>query len=102
MLRSIDAGSGVLWNGKEPLGLLTFDERTCEYDVIVRNLKPNFQYKWKMVVGNAWSENYGCTGLNAADCSFKTNSIGAIRMIVKPVGPPQLKTDYNVFECGGF
>lgn len=98
---SIDAGSPTLWNAAEPKGLLTFDENRCEYDVVVTGLKNSFSYKWKLVTNNAWAENYGCTGLAAADCTFKSNNIGSVRFVVKPTNPPKLTTDYNVFTCGG-
>ena len=38
--------------------------------------------------------------MSAADCSFKTNSAGAIRLIVKPENPPKLSTDFKIGDCG--
>jgi hypothetical protein len=90
------AGSAV-WNAAQPNGLLTFDLNTCEYYLVVLDLKPKAEYAWKVTVNNAWSENYGCGG----DCKFTSNSQGAVRFIVKPTGGvPKLSTDFNVAECG--
>lgn len=86
-----------IWNAAEPLGLMTYDDQTCLFSVSVANLKPNFQYKWKVVIGNTWTENYGCSGLNGPDCVAKTNENGAIRFIFNPNTTPfQLTTDYNI------
>jgi alpha-amylase len=97
---SLDAGSGPIWNGAEPLGLMTLEAGTCNYVVIVKGLKPNTSYKWKVTINNAWAENYGCSGSNGPDCSFKSSSGGAVRFIMKVASPPQLTTDYNVAPCG--
>jgi hypothetical protein len=60
---TIDAGSKTLWNGAEPLGLMTFDENYCSYTLVLKNLKKNFAYKWKTTLDNSFKENYGCTGV---------------------------------------
>ena len=86
---SMDVGSSKLWDGAEPKGLMTFDEQTCSYILVMTGLKPSFSYKWKVTVNNMWVENYGCGG--TGDCLFKSSSAGAIRFIVKPTtGAPQL------------
>lgn len=98
---SIDAGSATIWNGAEPRGLLNFEEKICSYTLILLNLKPNKDYKWKITIDDSFKENYGCSGSNGPDCGFKTNQVGAVRLIVKPnTNPPQLLADYNVAECG--
>ena len=92
---SMDVGSSKLWDGAEPKGLMTFDEQTCSYILVMTGLKPSFSYKWKVTVNNMWVENYGCGG--TGDCLFKSSSAGAIRFIVKPTtGAPQLSTDLSI------
>ena len=89
---SVDAGSPKLWDGAEPLGLMTFDEQTCSYTLVVSGLKKNFSYKWKVTTNNMWVENYGCGG--SGDCLFTSSPEGAIRFIVKATtGAPQLTSD---------
>ena len=42
--------------------------------------------------------NYGCGN---GDCSFTTNSQGAVRFVVKPTtGSPELTSDFNLGTCG--
>ena len=95
----MDAGAAKIWDGAEPLGLMTFDEQICSYTLVIVGLKRSFDYKWKVTVNNLWAENYGCGG--TGDCVFKSNSEGAIRFLVKPTNfAPQLTTDFNVAECG--
>jgi hypothetical protein len=41
------------------------------------------------------------TGFNAADCTFKSNAAGAVRLSFKPtVQSPQMTFDFNVAPCG--
>ena len=56
----IDAGSLALWDGAEPLGLMTFEEKLCSYTLVLKGLKKNYEYKWKVTMNNKWQENYGC------------------------------------------
>lgn len=50
-----------LWNAVEPKGLMKFDSTLCAHVVTVAGLKPNTNYKWKVVVGNTWSSSFGTT-----------------------------------------
>ena len=43
-----DAGSQSIWDPKEPLGLLTYEENICSYTLSVHNLKKNHEYFWKV------------------------------------------------------
>jgi hypothetical protein len=124
---SIDAGSTALWDGAEPLGLMTFDEKLCSYTLVLLGLKKNYEYKWKLTMNNKWQvignleiliiilklakvkkylkkkpkENYGCSGLAGPDCLAKTNSAGAVRLVAKAnTNPPQMTADYDVAPCG--
>lgn len=56
---TIDAGSTALWLANEPFGLMTFDQRSCLYELVITNIKPNFKYLWKVTVDNSFKENYG-------------------------------------------
>jgi len=90
-----------LWDGAEPLGLMTFDEKICSYTLVLLGLKKNYEYKWKLTMNNKWQENYGCSGLAGPDCTAKTNSAGAVRLVAKAsTNPPQLTTDYDIAPCG--
>ena len=52
-------------------------------------------------MNNKWQENYGCSGLAGPDCTAKTNSAGAVRLVAKAsTNPPQLTTDYDIAPCG--
>ncbi len=38
---------------------MEYDLEICAYTLVIKNLKPSFDYKWKVVINNAWAENYG-------------------------------------------
>ena len=96
---AVELGSAKNWDASEPKGLLTFDQKLCQYTLVLLGLKKSADYRWKMTVNNDWKENYGCNG--QGDCLFKSNTAGAVRFVVKvSSGYPQLTTDYNVADCG--
>ena len=95
----IHLGSAKNWEANEQNGLFTFDQNVCAYTLVLLGLKPSFDYTWKVTANNDWKENYGCNG--AGNCAFKSNTAGAIRLIVKTTGNSlQLTSDYEVADCG--
>ena len=57
---AIDAGSFIgNWSANEPLGLMTYDKKFCLYTLTLIRLRPNFEYKWKIIINNSFKENYG-------------------------------------------
>ncbi len=48
-----------IWNALEPLGLMKYDTNTCEYTLTLAGLRPNNNYRWKIVIDGSWSQNYG-------------------------------------------
>lgn len=81
------------WNAIEPKGLMKFDETICGHVVTVGGLRPDTSYKWKVVIGNSWTTNFGCT--NNADCVFTSSSNGQVRFIFRYTNN-QLSTDFNI------
>ena len=73
----VELGSLKSWDAAEPLGLLTYDQDVCAYVLVVKGLKPSFEYKFKVTIDNSWKENYGCGG--TGDCAFKTNGSNTIK-----------------------
>ena len=45
----IDLGSESNWNAAEPLGLMTYNNLTCEYILILKGLPPKKIYSWKVI-----------------------------------------------------
>ncbi len=55
-----DANSSLgNWSACEPLGLMTFENKTCMYTIVLENLKPRAKYLWKVAIDNSFNENYG-------------------------------------------
>ena len=94
-------GSFANWDAANSKGKMIFDLNTCNYFLIVLDLTKNYDYQWEITIDNEWTENYGCI---ETSCTFRTNSVGAIRMNVHPGSKPgiipYLFADYNVAECG--
>lgn len=53
-----------IWNALEPKGLMKYDQSVCGHVVTIGGLKPNTNYKWKVVIGNSWSSNFGLFSLS--------------------------------------
>ena len=47
------------WNALEPLGLMKYDSTNCEYTLTLAGLRPDNNYRWKIVIDGSWSQNYG-------------------------------------------
>lgn len=56
---TVDAGSQNLWLASEPLGLMTFDEGECNYNLVIKGINASTNYKWKVTIDNSFAENYG-------------------------------------------
>ncbi len=77
---------------------MTWDEETCIYFLVVKDLKPKTEFFWKATGNGVWSTNWGC---GSGNCQFKSSIEGSIRFIVKPNGvSAELSSDYNVADCG--
>ncbi len=77
---AIDAGSTSNWSSIEPLGLIQpTNAQPCEYSVDIHGLQINKEYQWKVVIGDSWNVNWGCTGRGGPNCRF-TTSTGSIRL----------------------
>jgi hypothetical protein len=80
----IDAGGTTNFNSSDPNGLMEFNESFCSYSLIIKKLKKDFIYKWRVSIVNLISSNYGCNGFpDGPDCFIKTNSNGEIRLLMK-------------------
>ena len=80
----IDAGGRSNFNSSDPNGLMEFNESFCSYSLIIKKLKKDFIYKWRVSIVNLISSNYGCNGFpDGPDCFIKTNSNGEIRFLMK-------------------
>ena len=104
-----------VFNATDPKGLMEFDEWSCLYVVVLRNLQPNRAYTWRVALNNvtgATGENLGCTtgsyiagqgylGVqNAFDCLFTTNSNGEFRLYIRmQFAEPRLDNDLVVNQC---
>jgi hypothetical protein len=75
---------------------MEFNELTCSYSLIIKKLKKDFIYKWRVSIVNLTSNSYGCNGvINGPDCIMKTNSNGEIRLLMKIIKfPYSLESDY--------
>jgi hypothetical protein len=47
------------WSACEPLGLMTFEKKTCMYTIVLENLKPRTKYLWKVTIDNSFKDNMG-------------------------------------------
>jgi hypothetical protein len=94
----IDADGRTNFNPSDPNGLMEFNKFTCSYSLIIRKLKEDFIYKWRVSIDNSAPNNYGCNGFpDGPDCIMKTNSNGEIRLLMKIFKfPYALESDYNL------
>jgi len=78
-----DAGSGQNWDPAESKGIMTATMTTaCEYQAVVRGLKPGKTYYWKVTINGentGWATQWGCVGnVNPPACQFQADSTGGV------------------------
>jgi alpha-amylase len=102
----IDGGGSSNFNPTDPNGLMEYDPFNCFYLVILRKLKNNYVYKWRISIDNSTSNNYGCVvntingANNAPDCKATTLPNGEIRLFMRiNSNPYKLESDFYINEC---
>ena len=85
---------------------MEYDPFNCFYLVILRKLKNDFVYTWRISIDSTTTNNYGCVanGINGAsnapDCQAKTLSNGEIGLFMRiNFNPYRLESDFYVNEC---
>ena len=78
----IEFGSSALWLATEANTLMTVDESSCLYLLVLFGLTPNKFYEWKVTFDNAWAGSIGCG--NNGNCKFSTSAAGTVELVFDP------------------
>ena len=78
----IELGSAALWLATEANSLMTFDETSCLYLLVLSGLTPNKFYEWKVTFDNVWTGSIGCG--NGGNCRFSTSTVGTVELVFEP------------------
>ena len=77
-----ELGSAASWLATEANTLMTLDDKSCLYVLVLLRLAPNKFYEWKVTFDNAWSGSIGCN--NGGNCRFSTGSAGTVELVFDP------------------
>ncbi|CAF1049176.1 unnamed protein product [Rotaria sp. Silwood1] len=92
-----ELGSTAPWLPTEENSLMTFDDTSCLYLLILSGLTPSKFYEWKVTFDNSWSGSIGCG--NGGNCKFSTSTAGTVELIFEP-SSKQLSFRHLVTVCG--
>jgi len=77
-----ELGSSAPWLATEANSLMTFDDISCRYVLILSGLKPNKFYEWKITFDNTWAGSVGCGA--GGNCKFSTSGAGTVQLEFEP------------------
>ena len=77
-----ELGSSAPWLPTEANSLMTLDEASCSYVLVLAGLTANKMYEWKVTFDDSWSDSIGCE--NGGNCKFSTGVAGTVELVFEP------------------
>jgi hypothetical protein len=77
-----ELGSTAAWIATDAKSLMTFDEKSCLYLLVLSGLTPTKFYDWKVTFDNSWTGSIGCG--NGGNCKFSTSAAGTVELVFEP------------------
>ena len=78
----VDLGSAAPWLANQTNSLMTFDDESCLYFLVLSGLPASKLYEWKVTFDNSWAGNVGCG--NGGNCKFSTGAAGTVELVFEP------------------